>query len=432
ILTISQLDSEVTYENNKYPFIIEVLDDKTSVLIIAGSPSPDLSFLNQSLAKNENIRLSKIIQIASNKFLDNVDYTRKIDSAKAIIMIDFPSKETPQNLFQSVINNLKLKNTPYFLILSELTDYTQLKNYKDILPFVIKNVSKDYSFVQPKIISEGSGIINNSSEWKNLSPIRIGNKQIEVKDNSSILVSGKLRNEQIEIPLIFTQKVASSRRIVLNGFDFWKWELQSDRKLENLFTSFMNNSVKWLSTKKEELIFITTNKNIYNSNETVEFIGNVYNETLQPIIDADLEVEINSDTYINNLKIQSDNNGIYSGSVDIAKSGDFNYEGTIKIKGENPKFVKGKFIISDIKIENINFVLNSNYLRFISNTSSGKSFNIANYSDLFSMIEQLSIINTNDEAVTTKYELWYNKWILLIVILFLAVEWIVRKQKGML
>lgn len=431
-ITISQLDSEITYENNKYPFVIEVLDDKTNVLIIAGAPSSDLSFVNQSLAKNENIRLNKIIQITNNKFLDNVDYASKIDSAKVIIMIDFPSKETPQNLFQSVINNLKSKNTPYFLVLSELTDYTKLNIFKDILPFVIKSISKDYQLVQPEIISDGSGIISNSSQWESLAPIRIGNKQIEVKDKSSIIATGKIKNEQVEVPLIFAQKVASSRRIVLNGFDFWKWELQSDRKIENLFDLFLNNSLKWLSTKKEELIFITTSKNIFNSNESIEFIGNVYDETLQPINDALVEVEISSDGYRNNLKLQSDNNGIYSGNINISKSGSFNYKGTITIKDESPKFVKGQFIISDIKIENINFVLNSNYLTFISNTSSGKSFNIANYSDLFAKIEQLSRIQTNDEIIFTKYELWYNKWILLIVILFFAFEWIVRKQKGML
>jgi hypothetical protein len=431
-LNIAQLENEDTFENNKYPFVIEVLNDKTNVLIIAGAPSTDLSMLMNSLSNNENIRTSIIIQISNNLFSDDVAHTTKIDSADIIFMIDFPSPKTPGSLLELIVENISTKNTPYFLILSELTDYSKLMSSGKIFPFDIKNSSKGFSLVTTKVISNGSGIITNESQWNGLAPINVMESKIELNKGVSILATYKPQNEQSEIPLIFTQKIASSRRMIFNGFNFWKWQLQSDKSIESLFGSFFRNSIKWLSSKKDKRIFVTTTKNIFNSNESIEFLGNVYDETLTPVNNASIQIEISSDDFRKTLKLNLTKNGIYYGRIDISKPGVYNYIGTIAFQKENPKVVNGNFLISDIDVENISFVLNSNYLKFISNVTSGKSYDLDSYSDLFPSIKQLSKIKTKNQVTSTKFEIWRNSWILIIIILLFAIEWIIRKQKGML
>ena len=197
-------------------------------------------------------------------------------------------------------------------------------------------------------------------------------------------------------------------------------------------TSFLRNSIKWLSTKKDKQMFISTTKDIFNAGESIEFIGNVYDETSTPINDALVEIEIYSNNFKENLILNSTKNGIYNGSIEINKSGSFNYKGKITLNNGKIESVEGKFLISDVKIENINFVLNSNYLKFISDNSSGKSFEIENYSELFSKIEQIFKINNVDKVISKKYELWYDKWILLFIIILFALEWTIRKKIGML
>ena len=431
-IKVSELENEITYENNKFPFVIKVLDDKTNVLLISSSPSNDLSFIIQSLSKNENIRLNKIIQIGDDKFLDNVKDAKTIDSADVIIMLNFPSNKTPKYLLDTVFGNIRTKNTPYFLIISELTELNRLIGFQSLLPFQHKNGAKDFPLIQPEVISDGNGIIKNTNDWQKLAPIRIGKTKIEAKDNSSILVIGKLKNDQTQIPILITQKAATSNRIVLNGFNFWKWKLQPQTELQNLFDSFFNNSIKWLSTKKTELVYISTTKDVYNASESIEFIANVYDETSTPVNDAIVEIEISSESFNENLKLTPSKNGVYNGSFNINKSGSYNYKGKVTLNNGQIKFKTGKFLKSELKPENINFVLNSNYLKFISNYSSGESFYMDNYSDLFSKIEQHQKINTNDEIISTKYELWNEKWILVFIILVIALEWTIRKKIGML
>jgi hypothetical protein len=194
----------------------------------------------------------------------------------------------------------------------------------------------------------------------------------------------------------------------------------------------LRNSVKWLSTKKDKQIFVSTTKDIFNSGEIIEFVGNVYDETSTPINDALVEIEIYSDNFKDNLKLNSTKNGIYDGSIEINKLGNFNYKAKITLRNGKIDLVEGKFFISDVKIENINFVLNSNYLKFISDNSSGKSFGIKNYSELFPKIEKIFEINNVDKVISTKYELWYDKWILLLIVFLFALEWTIRKKIGML
>ncbi len=431
-LTVSRLENEETYVNNKYPFMIDVLNDKTNVLVIAGAPSADLSVIIKSLSVSNKIKLNKIIQLNGTIFLDKTNFGNKIDSADIILMIDFPTFKTPNKLLNAISSRIILKKTPYFLFLSELTNYNRLSAFKNLLPFKTKTFSQGNLLIQPEIVSEGNGIFSDLSLWNNLAPIKVNSYKIGVKSSASLLAIGKTRNSQIDIPILFTSKIAPSRSIVFNGYNFWKWRVQSDEYLINTFDTFLSNSIKWLSTKKEKRIFVKPIKDIFTTNETVEFTGNVYDETLTPISNASVVVKIKSEKFIKSIKLQSTKNGLYSGRIDISSPGIYNYTATISSKNEKLQIVKGKFLISDVEIESINFVLNSNYLTFISNITSGKSFIIDDYSDLFSRIKQFSHIQTNDEIISIKFDVWRNKWILILTIMLFAIEWIIRKQKGML
>ncbi len=429
-ISVSHLAKEETHINNKYQFVVNVLNDKTNILVIAGAPSADLSTIIKSLSNNDKINLNKIVQINSTTFLDGISYRNKIDSAEIILMIDFPTTKTPSKLFNSITN--KLIETPYFLFLSELTDFKKLMSFNKLLPFNTRgNLIGNFSS-QVEVISEGSGIFNDLTIWNSFPPIKTNGIAIEKKSNASLLAVGKTRNSNVEQPILLTSQIASTRSIVFNGYNFWKWKVQADVNLENIFEQFLNNSVRWLATKKEERIFVKPTKDIFTINETINFIGNVYDETLTPVNNASIEIKVYSENFKNVIMLQPKNNGIYEGNINISAPGSYKYTATIKAKKEKPQTVKGNFFISDIKLEKINFVLNSNYLTFISNNTSGKSFDIDNHSNLFFNLKQLSKIKTKAEIISAKYDVWENDLVLIIIIMLFAIEWIIRKQKGML
>ncbi|MCF6269922.1 MAG: hypothetical protein L3J41_09435 [Melioribacteraceae bacterium] len=433
MVKISQLSEEETYENNSYPFILDVLNDKIKVLIIAGAPSSDLSILTQSLLKNKNIKLSKIIQITPNKFLDKKDNRLKLDSADIFIMLDFPTVNTPATLLSTVRSALASSHKPFFLFLSQSVNYVKLNYLSEQLPFTATKFSKYKILVQPEIKLYNNTLIKNTLGWSKLPPIYMNTSELVLKSGTTILAVGKSRNRPSQIPLLFSSNIASSRSIVLNGFNFWKWNLQSDNSIDNLFNQFIADAIKWLyANNNQKRIFINTSKDIYNSNESIDFIGNAYDESLSPRDDATFDVKITSNNFEKMIKLTSTQNGKYEGTTNISQPGNFNYSANISLPGEATKIVNGKFTIAKTNLENINFVLNSNYLKFISNITSGKSFDIKSYSNLFDEVNKLSERKTKNKIVETKYSIWTNEWILALIILLLAFEWLIRKKKGML
>jgi len=433
IVKISQLSEEETHENNSYPFILNVLNDEIKVLLIAGTPSSDLSILTQSLLKNENIKLSRIIQIAPSKFLDKKNNRVKLDSADIIMMLDFPAINTPSKLLSDVRNELALNQKPFFFCLSQSIDYKKLHSLREQLPFIVPKISRNKILVQPKIKSLNNTLLRNTLGWSKLPPIYMNTSTLKLKPGTTILAVGNNRNRAFQFPLLFSSNIASSRSIVLNGFNFWKWNLQSDNSIDNLFNKFIADAIKWLfANNNQKRMFVNTTKDIFNSNESIDFIGNAYDESLSPRNDATFNIKINSNNFEKTLKLISTENGKYEGTINISQPGNFNYSTNISLPGETDKTINGKFTISKTNLENINFVLNSNYLKFISNITSGKSFDINNYLNLFDEINILSERQTKSKIVETKYNIWTNEWILALIVLLLAIEWLIRKKKGML
>jgi hypothetical protein len=76
-IVASNLDGEFTYANNRKVFYVNVLSNKINVLVLAGSPSPDLSFIKNTLKSDENFRVNSLTQVNQNKFLENVNAERR-------------------------------------------------------------------------------------------------------------------------------------------------------------------------------------------------------------------------------------------------------------------------------------------------------------------------------------------------------------------
>ncbi len=53
-IAIANLPSEISYKNNSRDFFIEVIDSKTSVLVFANGPHPDISAIKELLSIKKN------------------------------------------------------------------------------------------------------------------------------------------------------------------------------------------------------------------------------------------------------------------------------------------------------------------------------------------------------------------------------------------
>ena len=83
-VVISNLTGEFTAANNRKIFYVDVLSNKLKILLLAGCPSADLTFIKNALRSDENMDINSITQMSQNRFVENNNHEKLIDSSDVI------------------------------------------------------------------------------------------------------------------------------------------------------------------------------------------------------------------------------------------------------------------------------------------------------------------------------------------------------------
>jgi len=435
----TELKGEFTYANNKKTVFLNVLSNKIKVLLIAGSPSADLAFTKNLLKKDENLTVNSLTFIAQNRFIEKDNPDKLIDSSNVIFLIGFPSKETPGAFLSKIKNQLSEKNKPFFFLLSGGIDFIKLRTLQTELPFIAGQSARDWIEVQPVISPEEknnpllqNNAQNNLSAWDNLPPVYQYYTGLQAKPESNVLAKIKVNNNIVNKPLIVTSRLGSRSSIAVLSKDIWRWKLQTAPKELDLFDRFIHNSVKWLNTSEEQRqVTIKTTKKIYSIGEPVEFTAQIYDEAFNPVSDAEVKVNINqikgSEIILNSI-----GSGLYEGTYQITKPGDYNFSGSASVDGKGIGADKGSFNLGEIDLEMINPRMDYEFLSALSNSTKGRFFYAPEYNELFNILRELTVKSAAEKIKTNEISLWSNEWLMGIVILLFAIEWFLRKRAGML
>ena len=215
--------------------------------------------------------------------------------------------------------------------------------------------------------------------------------------------------------------------------DIWKWKLQVAPKGLEIFDNFIVNSLRWLRANEEQkLVKIKTTRKNFSQGETIEFYGEVSDESLNPVSDAEIKINISSAKNKFEAEMHNVGPGLYEGSIVINETGDFNYSAQAESKDRILGKDNGSFNIGEIDIEMINPVMNYSYLNLLSNETGGEFYFPDNYSSLFEKWKELKINSSKEKIVTSEITLWSSTWMLIISILLFGLEWFIRKRSGML
>ncbi len=435
-IKVSNLDGEANYLNNQKVIFINVLSNKINILLISGSPSPDLTFIKNSLTNDENLKVSSLTQIVAGNFLEE-NSQAKLDSANIIYLLGYPTASSSEEFFNKLVNKLENKSIPIFILINGEISINKLERLKNFLPFTTQRIENNYLQVQPDVqISElkNPTIESNSfPEWSNLPPISQPLALITVKPESKIISKIRVDNSPRNIPLMISRNFGSKRSIAFIGKDIWKWKLQTTNKNLNLFDNFILNSTRWLNAPDDQKkVKIKTSKKIYSSGEIVEFSAQVYDESFNPVNDAEVKVNMLNKDYKTELNLNSVGNGLYEGSISLDKNGDYLFTGNARIDDKLLGTDKGNFDIGDVNIEMLDTRMNYEFLNLLSDQTKGKYFSPENIKGLIARLNEINLNSSKEKLKTSEIRLWSDEWLLVIVILLFALEWFIRKREGML
>ena len=445
--TITELENEITHRNNTHSEYVKVLKNNRKVVMFAGSPSPDFSFIKRVLDDEKGLEIITYIQKKGAEFYIQPSQ-QAITSADVIIFCGFPINSTPNNVLTMIKTELD-KGKSFMFVAGLTTDYSKLKMFENNIPFQVVSSKQNEFMVSPLInidalanpILRVTGTDEDISLWNKLPPIFRTETFVKVNPESEVLSTMKINNVEFKEPLLITREFQNSKQVAIMGYGLYRWKMLGYASNEalgrtdapDLFEILIDNAYRWLSVKEQnKLVNIRTTKKHFNQGEKIEFIGDLYDASYIPIENANIKIDIGTNENKREISMTSIGNGRYLGSVEGLPQGDFSFTANATLGSRNLGNDNGRFSIGELAIEYQNLKQNVALLKLISDRTLGKYYDGTDLSAISEDIMNSNTFTDRPVSLQSEFLLWNWLGLLIIAILLFATEWFIRKRTGLI
>ena len=446
-VAVPEKENEYTTNNNQQNGFIKVIKNKKVISIFASSPSADLAFIQQFLSQDKDIKINQFVQKQQGNFYElpkNSDYSE----TQLFILIDFPSITTPENVVSNIATQLS-SGKPFLFIGGNNIDRRKLNILKDYLPFDINSFSnREFkSLVVPnEDIAENplmriDGINNFVDIWKQLPPIFKTETFVSPKLNAKVLAYSQIENVKLNEPLIILQEAGNSRSVAVLGYGLHRWKLVGYAKEKaigndeviDVYENFMKNTIRWLSISElDKQIVVKTTKKSYSTSEEIEFVGNVYDNSLNPIDNAQIQINIKNKNINKLIDMYSVGNGTYTAKIPPLPKEDYYFSAKVVYNNSEIGNTNGRFSVGTIDFEMLDLTMNKNLLEQIANLTNGKFYFANNINNLEENIINAKSFKKVGKTINSEIDFINKWWLMGIIILLFATEWYIRKRLSLL
>lgn len=414
------VDGEFITSNNFKEAYIDIIDGKQKILMVATAPHPDIKAIKSALESNKNYEMITYIQ-GINEYQE--------DKYDAIILHQVPDR---RRKYQNILQKIRTEKIPTFFIYgnqSDLNSFNEMNGAVRILPI---SLQKDQVF--PMFNTAFGKFLysqENVTTINEFTPATVPFANYAVQTQAEILLYQKVGKVNTQKPLLLIQKSNDWTSAVMLGEGMWNWRLQEYARNQNhnAFDEMISKIIQFLSTKEDKRRFkVYTLKNEYLNSETVVFETEVYNEIYEPTFGHKIDLQLTDDQNTNNgySYVTSQQNSTYH--INGLSNGVYNYRATSTINGKN-EVATGSFTIQDLQIETTNLTADHNLLRNVATQNGGEFYEKYQLDLLRNDLlgeEQVFKIYSSENYLS----IINMKWGFFILIIFVSVEWFLRKFNG--
>jgi hypothetical protein len=270
-----------------------------------------------------------------------------------------------------------------------------------------------------------------NSQIEHFPPLLAPFGDFKMTNSAQSLLFQKIGSITTEKPLIVFSQQENRKTGIIVGENIWKWRLADFYQNEShkLFDDLMSKIVQYLAVKQDKSQFRIITKNKYLENESVIFEGEVYNDSYELINSSEISLVVSDTKGKKYPFVLGKTSSAYRLDAGIFPPGSYTYEATTRLSDKVQK-IAGKFLVSEIKLEFAVTQADHQLLRTLSKSTNGQYFPKEKFDEIGAILlksEKLKPVIYNyaafDEAI-------HLKWICILLLLLLSVEWFLRKWAG--
>ena len=406
----SKLQEKNTYNNTK-KFAVEVIDQKSEVAIISAINHPDISALKRSIEQNSQRNVSLLKPEAA-------------DLNKYNVLILYQ----PNATFKTVFDTNKNLQLPTWIVTGTQTDYNFLNQQQKDLVFKMSNQSEEFTATFDMNFNLFS--IDNIG-FESFPPLNNLFGTVQVNGATTTLLGSKIRAIDAGSPLLAFNN-QSPRTAYLMGENVWRWRMQTNIKKESFeeFDIFVDKIVQYLATTSSRKSLVVEHESFYNSGDALIISAQYFNKNYEFDEKARLTIAVKN-TETNKTKNYDLLKTSNSYSVDLEGLTAGKYSFVVKELNSNSMY-SSTFELIDFNIEQQFVNPNVQQLTQLATQTNGQSFMPNQIEALIDLLKNNADYTAIEKQITTKKPLIDSALLLILLALFLTIEWFVRKYNGLL
>lgn len=433
-VTIDTLTSELTADNNRRSFYLNVLPSRMKVLLVAGPPDNGSGDLIRRLRSDEHVDLITRVTRGAGFYEGGWLADTALAGLDAIILNHFPVKTTNAHTLEALIAAIAKYNIPVCFIDGGDTDYRLLAKFDSRLPVTINKNAEKTAGAQAlpvrrhAIIAEPEET-DYTSGWSELPPLEFSPGLFKIKPQAEVLAEFTGLPGVGNYPAIAVLENGGIKSVAVLGRDLWRWRL-ADSPTEPVWKPLLERLVRWLAIRRSaKQVQIQFDKEIYTTQEPVSFVVSVVDESFQPVDRAFITATVQRDSLTGGaVKTEGVSDGRYRGSFNSWGEGEYSLNVAASQDGESIGSDSAHMAVETFSVEMLDTRLNDELLKSIA-TATGGEYAPAERSDSLLNGINLPPVTSDD---TVKYELKPCWWLLSLMTGLLAIEWLIRIRLGML
>jgi len=417
---ISPLEDEVTLANNSASVIVDVIDSRQKVLLLAHAAHPDLFALRRAVESSDNYEVDVAFQTS-------FDYS-KLEEYDILVLHQLPTLGTTEQA-QIALNR---SDKPVFAIVGGETIIKRMPS----LGLGVQLSARRGSF------NDVNGVLNPAFSKFTLEkgindfigqapPLQVPFGNWSVSNSAEVVLNQKVGTILTEDPLLLVNEVNDEKNAILLGEGIWRWRLydyavnESHAQFDELITSL----IQFLAVKEDKRFFRVDGPRDLMENEPIVFNAELYNASYEAVNDAEASMTITDaegKTYPFNFSRTEMAYRLDAGSLPV---GTYSY--TADVERSGTKYSDGgSFSVQPFELEGANLRADHRLLYNISQNSGGELIYPGNISSALTALknsERAAPVSYSTEILSSLLNLG---WPLFLVILLLAIEWFIRKRTG--
>ncbi len=423
VVELQGVNGENTLRNNSREFVVDIVNGKEKILLLAYAPHPDVKALKSIIDKNDLFELTiKIVQSTDPAVILKENYD-------LLVLHQLPDIDGTHTKF---LPQLLSRQKPTFFIVGGKTDLSYLNGMQNIVGINSQRNRTD------KVSGQINTAFNMFSlgESQNalissLPPLTVPFGSYSPQAGAETILGQYVSGVNANKPMLAVNLTGSRKMAVFVADGLWSWRMeefaqnQNNQYIDDLFT----RTLQLISVKEDKgKLRVYPAADVFEVDQKTVFIAEVYNEIFERIYGQDVRLKI---------KAQKGTEKVYDFKITEANSrfeltnlpaGIYNYEATAKILNKEERSI-GQFVISNTDTELQNTVANFALLRTLSQENNGDFVNEKNIIELRNSLEKSGLVNkilANEELK----DLINFRWLLLLILLLATAEWVIRKYIG--